>query len=108
MVLIYSDTAMLVDLLFIQAKQTELGRRLVLLPLPSLLKNPLPLLQVSAAIIAAKTLCVFLDPYHAHLLHLLLRMTQKSVRAACKSTLKLPADKMLQAARLKDGLKRYI
>lgn len=36
MALIYSDTAMLVDLLFIQAKQTEEGRQIVLLTLPSL------------------------------------------------------------------------
>lgn len=59
MVLIYSDTAMLVDLLFTQAKQTEEGRRIILLTLPSLLKKNPPLLQVSAVIIAAK-LCVFI------------------------------------------------
>lgn len=105
MVLIYSDTAMLVDLLFIQAKQTEEGRRIVLLPLPSLLKNH-PLLQVSAAIIAAK-LCVFRS-ISCTFAPLAAENDTKTVLAACKSTLKLPADIMLQARRLKDGLKRYI
>lgn len=39
MVLIYSDTAMLVVLLFIQAMQTQKGREIVLLTLPSLFKT---------------------------------------------------------------------
>lgn len=42
MALIYSDTAMLVDLLFIQAKQTKEGRKIVLLTLPSLFKASTP------------------------------------------------------------------
>lgn len=39
MALIYSDTAMLVDLLFTQAEQTKEGRKVILLTLPSLWKK---------------------------------------------------------------------
>lgn len=42
MALIYSDAAMLVDVLFIRAKQTEQGRQIVLLTLPSLSKACAP------------------------------------------------------------------
>lgn len=111
MVLIYSDTAMLVDLLFTQAKQTEEGRRIVLFTLPSLLrkktqKKQPPLLQVSAVIIAAKTLC-----FQIHIIAfapLAAKTHEIIIRAACKSALKLPADKTLQIWRLKWDLKRSI
>lgn len=67
MVLIYSDTAMLVDLLFIQAKQTEEGKT-DHFALSSLLKTPL--LEASE-VISADKLCVFRS-ISLHLLNMLL------------------------------------
>lgn len=57
MALIYSDTAMLVDLLFTQAEQTKEGRKVILLTLPSLWKKKKKhSLQVSALIAVASML----------------------------------------------------
>lgn len=56
MALIYSDTAMLVDLLFTQAEQTKEGRKVILLTLPSLWKKKKHSLQVSALIAVASML----------------------------------------------------
>lgn len=93
MALIYPDTAMLVDLLFIQAKQTEEGKAaharsaLIVENLTSFRcpRQQLQLISVCFQIRIIIIIIIFFLPA--------VESDIKMEIAACESTLKLPADK---------------